>query len=225
MAKIDERIKSILENLEQVNEDLLALSDDIWLSIDHNDTEAMSEGVKFKTSYNNKLTEFSKLSDSISNLVEEFTGTSPEHVEAELSNTAESDRIIAELDKKEKHYLSENFTYKRPYGFSFKGKAYKDVKTWKRVYILFLKQLSETERNFKNIINESSFVSKRGIKAFSTSGNELRSAKKINKHLFVETNLSANYTRDRMLEVLDVFGYKEKDFVVYLREDRDFKSS
>jgi hypothetical protein len=35
-----QRIQSILTNLEAVGEDLLALSDDIWLNIDHNDNEA-----------------------------------------------------------------------------------------------------------------------------------------------------------------------------------------
>lgn len=34
----DRRIRGILEQLEQVREDLLALSDDIWSSIDHNDS-------------------------------------------------------------------------------------------------------------------------------------------------------------------------------------------
>jgi len=38
------RIRSILEQLEQTREDLLALSDDIWLSIDHNDGAALEAG-------------------------------------------------------------------------------------------------------------------------------------------------------------------------------------
>ena len=49
------RIRTILTNLENVREDLLALSDDIWLSIDHNDSIAMDEGVKFKKEYNAPL--------------------------------------------------------------------------------------------------------------------------------------------------------------------------
>jgi hypothetical protein len=35
---VRQRIQSILTNLEAVGEDLLALSDDIWLNIDHTDT-------------------------------------------------------------------------------------------------------------------------------------------------------------------------------------------
>jgi hypothetical protein len=33
-----------------VRENLLALSDEIWQSIDHNDPEALEEGVQFKRS-------------------------------------------------------------------------------------------------------------------------------------------------------------------------------
>lgn len=36
--------REILEDLEAVRENLLALSDDIWLSIDHNDADALEEG-------------------------------------------------------------------------------------------------------------------------------------------------------------------------------------
>ena len=45
-----DRTRHILEDLEAVRENLLALSDDIWLSIDHND--ALVEGVQFKQAYN-----------------------------------------------------------------------------------------------------------------------------------------------------------------------------
>ncbi len=43
-----DRTRHIPEDLEAVCENLLALSDDIWLSIDHNDNDAMVEGVHFK---------------------------------------------------------------------------------------------------------------------------------------------------------------------------------
>ena len=224
MARIEERIKNILENLEQVNEDLLALSDDIWLSIDHNDTESMKEGVKFKSTYNLQLAEFGRLSDQISNLVQEFTGAGPTHEEADAGNIKENERIIKELDKKEKHFLTENFTYKRPYGFSFKGKAFKDVTVWKRVYELFLKYLAQHEPDFLNLINDTRFITKRGNKSFSSDKKELRSPLRIIEDLFAETNLSANHITGRMVDILHVFGYKEEDFVVYLREDRDFNN-
>ena len=50
-----DRIRNILQSLERVREDLLALSGDIWLSIDHNDNDAMQEGVAFKRKFNERL--------------------------------------------------------------------------------------------------------------------------------------------------------------------------
>ena len=51
----ENRTRHILQDLEAVRENLLALSDDIWLSIDHNDSEALEEGVQFKRAYNEKM--------------------------------------------------------------------------------------------------------------------------------------------------------------------------
>ncbi len=41
-----DRTRQILGDLEAVRENLLALSDDIWLSIDHNDPQALIEAVR-----------------------------------------------------------------------------------------------------------------------------------------------------------------------------------
>lgn len=40
---MNKSIRNILTDLEHVHENLLSLSDDIWLSIDHNDQEALNE--------------------------------------------------------------------------------------------------------------------------------------------------------------------------------------
>jgi hypothetical protein len=46
-APIRQRIQSILSNLDAVGEDLLALSDDIWLNIDYKDSDAVAKGAAF----------------------------------------------------------------------------------------------------------------------------------------------------------------------------------
>lgn len=38
-------VNEILDDLTNVKENLLTLSDDIWNNIDHNDTEKLEEGV------------------------------------------------------------------------------------------------------------------------------------------------------------------------------------
>lgn len=38
-------IRNILRDLDNIRENLLAFSDDVWLNIDHNDTKAMKAGI------------------------------------------------------------------------------------------------------------------------------------------------------------------------------------
>ena len=43
MNNSEQKINSILKDLTNVHENLLSLSDDIWQSIDHNNTEKLEE--------------------------------------------------------------------------------------------------------------------------------------------------------------------------------------
>jgi hypothetical protein len=55
---VKEKIRTILNELESVRENLLSLSDDIWLDIDHNDSKAVQEGADFKVASNENMAEF-----------------------------------------------------------------------------------------------------------------------------------------------------------------------
>ncbi|TWU23241.1 hypothetical protein Pla52o_27770 [Novipirellula galeiformis] len=112
------RTRLILEDLEAVRENLLALSDDIWLSIDHNDEQALEEGVDFKRAYNTKVAAFDSVASELSELVQQYTSVRLDEAEqASGSDREQNERIIAELDREDPHLLNEDFTYKRPYGF------------------------------------------------------------------------------------------------------------
>jgi HEPN domain-containing protein len=97
------RTHGILEQLEQTREDLLALSDDIWLSIDHNDSQALEEGVAFKKQYNAKVAAFDVLAGELSALVQQFTAVKLDAEEADLdSNTPQGhERKVHALDQHE----------------------------------------------------------------------------------------------------------------------------
>ena len=58
-----QRIRTILNELERVRENLLSLSDDIWLGSDHNDSKAVQEGADFKVACNEKMAEFGSGND------------------------------------------------------------------------------------------------------------------------------------------------------------------
>ncbi|KPV54081.1 hypothetical protein SE17_05910 [Kouleothrix aurantiaca] len=133
--EIKSRVRQILTDLERVREALLALSDDIWLNIDHNDTKALDEGVGFKRAYNDKVGNFNREAADLSTLIQQFTRIPiemPVSAGGGRNGAAENERIILELDRDLPHYLGEHFSYKRPYGFVLCGQAYKDIVTWQR---------------------------------------------------------------------------------------------
>jgi hypothetical protein len=119
-----QRVQSILTNLEAVGEDLLALSDDIWLNIDHNDNEALAEGVRFKTAFNEQVAAFQGVAERLSGLVEDFTKVrtfdAPE-APGSVEERERRDRIIQSLDQRVPHGLDEDFRYKRPAVFTLDG--------------------------------------------------------------------------------------------------------
>ncbi len=93
-----DRTRRILEDLEAVRENLLALSDDIWLGIDHNDNDAIEEGVRFKRAYNDKMNAFDELASDLSSMVQEYTRvTLAEAEEVARDDSGQNERIIQEL--------------------------------------------------------------------------------------------------------------------------------
>lgn len=222
---IKQRVQTILNNLDTTREQLLALSDDVWLSIDHNDNDALIQGTQFKKAYNTKYKEFDKLAQELSTLVQQFTNINLDQQVQETetsSRSAESQRIIKALDQSEAHSLNEEFTYKRPYALKLEQKVFTDVVTWKRLYAYVCKYLAQKDAaKFDQLPGAPLFTSNRGNSSFSPSAKSLRSPLIITNKVYAETNFSANHLRDHIKDLLTYFSIQLTECTVYLRQDRD----
>lgn len=223
-----DRVRQVLSDLESLRENLLALSDDIWLSIDHNDQQALEEGFEFKRAYNEKLNAFDQIAEEISSLIQQFTEVElePEVTDQPVEQQREErERTIRELDRSEPHNLHENFTYKRPFGYTLHETAHKDVVTWKRLYQLVCRQLASYDLElFRSLPERPEFVSSRGNLAFSYRPDGFLSPIDIGHGVYAEAHMSANSICDRIGELLTVFGIDHDDIKIYLREDRDART-
>src|SRR5215208_6747376 len=138
----NDRTRQILEDLEAVRENLLALSDDIWLGIDHNDPQALEEGVQFKRQYNEKAAAFDNIATELSALIQQYTTVRLEETEQTgVDDRERNERIVAELNREEPHNINEDFTFKRPHGFILDGQGATGITTWRRLYELLCQQL------------------------------------------------------------------------------------
>lgn len=219
------RIKNILSNLKNVQEDLLALSDDLWLEIDHNDNDSIKKGVAFKAAFNECNTSFTQSANKLSELIQSYTNIAlytQEQSSAQPQECAERDRIIKELDKKEPHGLDEDFKYKRPYGFVIQGIPYSNKITWSELYLqlcAYLQNINSTK--FLALDTDPDHISIRNNKYFSKRPEDLRGPQKCGPTMYAEMNLSANQIRDSLKRLLYTFQVKKSEFKIYLREDRD----
>jgi hypothetical protein len=220
---VSTRTRKILEDLEAIRENLLALSDDIWLSIDHNDPEALDAGVEFKRAYNAKAADFDRVATELSALVQQYTSVRLEEAEKTGgTDCVENERIIAELNREEPHYLDEDFTYKRPHGFVLDGQGTTGITTWQRLYELVLQRLHDRDpERFRGLCSDPDFTTNCGNPTFTTDPTKLRKALEVRAGLFVESNLSANGIRDILHRVLTTFAIPTDQLRIFLRQDRD----
>jgi len=217
-----DRTRQILNDLEAVRENLLALSDDIWLNIDHNDNDALEEGVQFKKAYNNKMSAFDALASELSVMVQRFTSIRlDEQEQSGVEDLSHNQRIIAELNREDPHSIDEDFRFKRPHGFILDGQATVGLTTWRRVYELICQQLCRRDQElFQSLPEHPDLISNRGNPSFARNPEHLRSASLIGDGVYAEVNLSANHIRDAIRRLLTIFNIPVEKLQLYLREDR-----
>lgn len=218
-------IRPILSHFEDAKEQLLAVGDDIWLSIDHTDNQSLEAGMAFKKAFNDKIAEMDRLSTDISVILQQFTGMQiPDFRENETNRAQDNERVVKALNRLQSHVITEDFMYKRPCGFILGGQGFDETNTWRFLYLSLLEFLRQNHtKRFPDLIKADEFVSKRGNYFFWSDAKELRLAADVGEGVHAETNLSANSIRDIIRKLLPFFGYSDKDITIYLREDRDAK--
>ena len=223
MTASEKTISSILKDLANVHENLLSLSNDIWNSIDHNNSEKLDEGYQFKKEFNRLLDDFEKNKNDISVLISQFTGVKLDDRPKEIKKEdSENQRLIKELNKNEPHEVTEDFTFKRPTAFIFNGCAYTDLNNWTDFFLQFVACADKKNpAKLKEMAELPGLISKQNRKYYSTNPSDLRKPTKIMNDFYVETNLSANDFAKRISEILNHLEMNTSDITIYLRQDRN----
>lgn len=219
------KLKEILDTLNNIQENLLSLPEDMLLNIDPRDNDSLEQGARFIRSFNDNLDQFMEITTKIAEQIKTHFSINPEEEEIEkesMKNQQKQDRIIRELDKTAPHSLDESFTFKRPYGFILGDTAFKGIKTWRNLFILVLDELYEKDpTRFARLPEEEKFISNRGKPLFSRDKQDLREGKMLKPGLYVEVNLSANDLCKNIKSMLEHFQLGPGQMKIYLREDRD----
>ena len=223
MENARQKVDRILKNLTSSREDLWALNDDIWHTLDHSSVEDVQRAASFQVKYLELLDQFARNSEEIAALIVQFTGIKEEEtpdIKDVFGNSNE--RIIKELNKEEPHSIDEDFTYKRPYAIVMENNACTNLETWKDLYKQVCRHLAGKNKElFDFLAANESLVSKQQKKYYSDNPKELRAPVKITDKTYVETNLSASDFTKRMKEIFDIYRISKDSLTIYLRQDRN----
>lgn len=223
MTDFEKTISLILKDLTNVHENMRSLSEDIWDSIDHTDSETVKKGSDFTIKFNDLLKLFENNKKDITNLIIQYSGvTIEERPKIVNKEDVENQRIIKELNQSEPHEITEDFTYKRPAAFIFNGCAYSEMNNWRDLYIQFLECVAKLNPSkLKEMADNKKFFSTQSKRYYSSENKGLNRPAKIMNDFFVDTNFSANNIAKHIIEILNHIGMKTSDITIYLRQDRN----
>lgn len=123
------------------------------------------------------------------------------------------------VDTNVPHSLYENLSHKRPFAFEVEGNRV-EVRTWIDVLLATCDILLSKDPDKFTLFQGDPKMNGKKAKYFSKDSDVLRKPVKIDKcELYVETNMSANSIRNLIVKMLQKYGIKTSDFVLYLRAD------
>lgn len=123
------------------------------------------------------------------------------------------------VDYNIEHSLYESFTHKRPFAFQIRQEKLIEIKTWQEMLARTCEYLiGIDEGKFLNFENSSHMNGKKN-KYFSKNPNLLRNPVSIMDKIYIETNLSSNDIRNKIIKMLKEYNIKITDYKVYFRAD------
>ncbi len=229
MCATGHRVNSILTHLQQVREDLYSLAEDIYINADPHVSEEVKRTSEFLVAYNEKIEEFSRVATDVEALVRRHTAPAEETTTETIQERTpreRRERIVLAMDNRQPHSLDEDFTYKRPYGFSLGDSVYREVNTWRNVLDRVCRNLSAADnRVFLKLPDNPLLISIQGKHYFSRNPSDHHIPMDVGSGIHVETVLSAKRVSVVIIKLLEAFGIPKEDCIVFLREDRNAEAT
>ncbi|WP_248676833.1 hypothetical protein [Sporolactobacillus vineae] len=143
----------------------------------------------------------------------------------EEKSEEEERRIISNyedyvVDNRTEHTLYENFTFKRPFGFCYKGnEKLVKVNTWHNMLLVVCTDLYKSNTDMFKSFESDKSMNGRKKKYFSKDKTNMRVPVLISNDIYIETNLSSNSIRNLIVKLLKKYKLSIEQFKVYFRAD------
>ena len=219
----DNKVKEILDTLATLEKDLSDLAENLYRNLYHDidpeESTSIQEGLESLGSFNDTLYAFYAATNQLKAQIKNHDQPNLSNREFPSPDQLRIERIFKELEKYPPHYLSEDFKFKKPYGFTIgSDMAYAGLTTWKDLYLETIQYLRNKDGDkFVKLLKEERFIFKSKKPLFSIHQNLLTSSVKIDSNLYVEVTFSANRIRDNVRAFLNFYDLDIKAMKIYLR--------
>lgn len=122
------------------------------------------------------------------------------------------------VDNTEPHYLDEDFTNKRPIGFTLEGRKYQ-VRNWNRLLVMICEILSKKNPNLFQSFPDDETMQGRSRKYFSHTPMKYACKKVSGTDIYVLTNNNGNGNCSIIIKMLEKYDIQTTSLEIFLRAD------
>lgn len=219
---LSEEVPNSLSDIREVLDLLVVAIDD---SIDKigervNDTYNKKDFDKSK-----ELISHSMEIDAINKKIQDFISEIDNVMDLEEIKVEDDDRQIPNysdflVDSEIEHNLYEDLTHKRPCAFKIENNKI-EVKDWKNTLVETVEYLGKKDKSkIVGFIGDPKMNGKKVTYFTKEKESYMRAPRYVKSaDVYVETNLSANGTRNLLIKILKQFDIKLSDYKIYLKAD------
>lgn len=218
MHTITQKVGSIVTNIGDSKEDVIALLRDLWHEIDYTSANSIHSASGSMVALAAAVETYQKASDNLAAKIVSFNTQSIPAFDPPALPESSSTQLEM-FNGKERIDLQTSWAYRRPFGFTLSGRPYPLKQTWIDLYFSLLSTLRDSDSQlFDELPERGDFMNIHGNPYLSRDQSKLRIPMKISDSIFLESNLHANTIRDNIARTLNIFKIPASQVTFYLRE-------
>jgi hypothetical protein len=212
----DEKIELLQNGFTSLSEGLKDLARELWRDVDPTNIASLSRAVEFQKQLVNGLQEFDEVSGRLVQLLNSNGKAFP---------ALESLPPVIERNRhqpKRGFALEMDFKGTRPSAIEIEGEVISDISSWRELQEVACNFCAR--RNpalFRTVPDHPDFHTSHGTRYFTRDSTGHRSPLKLDQGIWVESHLGSNAISELIRKLLKLFGIREKDVRVFLREVDD----
>jgi len=235
-AGIDETLRAVRQQLEQTRPQLEVLSGAIWDAINHDDSAALEEGVRFKQSYNERRQQLERAAADMLALLRGWPQSGPGagtakpepaaavEVPTPPAPTSEPPAatgapMVQDAKLAPDAKLARALEKKVPFGFVLSGQTFTSASAWPLFYEALLQELyARAPEKISHLADVAAGLQYESNPLFARVPDSLRDPLPIAEALYAEAGLDPPILIEVIKRLIRVTGYSLDSFKILLKE-------